>query len=220
MDDNLTQAFGGPQPKTSVEEAWHREQERKKYDIIRVSNPTPKDFYVKYDTGRYQKIAANSTADIPRYMAIRYLTHMKDQILHEEAERMHDEYIAERDAKGLPRYTDKATENKETYETQAYPKTNDPVLIQKVFSQLWVGLVYEFGRDIPPEQSQNDPRSGEVDLTPPEIRIMEKLDNKRIDFEQSPVGEFQSSEPPAVSVSSPFSKLNEALTPGEINAAD
>ena len=91
--DDLMQEFGGQRPKTPIEEAWHKEQERKKYDIIRVSHPLvihvkkkeysfpPEDFYQSYDINQFQKIRAGSTIDIPRYIAIRYVSDKKDDIV-------------------------------------------------------------------------------------------------------------------------------------------
>lgn len=219
--DDISQALGGERPKTPVEEAWHAEQERKKYDIIRVKNPTNQDFYVKYDTGRYQKIPANSTVDVPRYIATRYITHQKDAIIHAMSQTKHDEYMKEREAKGLPRYKSKWEENEETYSSSEYPKTNDDKLMEQVISDLWVGLVYEFGRDVPPQSM--DPRAGEVNLTPQDVRIMEKFEKRKVDPNEQPSHTFAATPIPAPSVTPPppapesnFSKLSEALSPAEI----
>ena len=218
--DDIFQEMGGARPKTPIEEAWHQEQERKKYDIIRVKNPTSQDFYVKYDTNRFQKIAANSTVDVPRYIAVRYITHQKDAIIHAMAQQKHDEYMKERDEKGLPRYKSKYEENEETYNSSEYPKSNDPKLMEQIISDLWVGLVYEFGRDIPPQTM--DPRAGEVNLTPADVQIMEKLDKKRVDPEDQPVTTYTSAPIPSSPIASAplpesgFSKLSQALSPDDI----
>lgn len=209
---------------TPVEEAWHTEQKRKMYDIIRVKNPTNEDFYVEYDTNQHQRIPANSTIDIPHYIAIRYVNHMKDHLIHREAQEMHDTQLAERDKKGLPRYTDKYTENKETYETTPYPKTNDPIKIGEIYDELWVGMVYEFGRDKLP--TSQDPRSGEVNITPVEQQALEALSKRRVAPEDGPLAQFQArpSMPPPVNPSPPmpqatgFADLSRKLNPEEITS--
>ena len=218
--DDLNAAFGGQAPKTPLEEAWHSAQERKKYDVIRVKNPTNEDFYVKYDIGKYQKVPANSTIDIPRYMATRYVEHMKDKIVHDKAQKMHDAQIAEKDKKGLPVYTDKYTENKETYETANYPKTDNPAVIAPIFDELWVGVVHEFGLDQPPT---NQPKPGEVDMATASQKILDGLDKKRVPMNERATEAFQpqSYQPPTQPIApqpSPFANMNNKLSVDEITA--
>lgn len=226
--DNFLNDLGGERPKTPIEEAWHIEQERKKYDIIRVKNPTNQDFYVMYDLNQHQKIPANSTVDIPRYIATRYITHMKDNIVNVTVKQMHDRDMAERKEKGMTTFKSKWEENEETYLTAEYPKTNDPTVMEKIIGDLWIGLVYEFGRDIPP--SDIDPRSGEVDLTPPEMKILEGLEKRRVAPEDRPTEVFSNNaipvqNPPTVesfiptvvnTLPSPFASLNQRLDPSEV----
>lgn len=233
---DLNQAFGGQAPKTLAEEGWHNEQNRKKYDIIRVENPTQatvkgesyplpqKDFYVEYDTNQYQKIPFGGTIDIPRYIAIRYVEHKKDDIVNYVTKKLHDDFLIERDKKGFARYTDKATENKETYETDSYPKNNDPVVIAEVYEQLWVGLVHEFGRDIPP--TNMDMRSGEVDLTPVSQKVLDTLNKRRVEPADNPMSQFHATYTPAPAAQSPaasiptqpsgFAAMNQKLSAEEI----
>lgn len=226
MDDfakSLEEARKDPK-QVLLEEAWHAEQLRKQYDIIRVSNPTaitiksivyplPQvDFYVKYDVGKFQKIPYNSTMDIPRFRAIRYVEHKKDEIVNFIAKKMHDEFIAERDRKGLPRFVDKATENKETYETQSYPKTDDPELINEVFNQLWVGLVNRAASDTPPDQ----PNQGPIDLSTTAQKAIDNLESKVVPEDQRPPEATQPNfEDKPIS---PFAQMNQKLTPEEVEA--
>ncbi len=235
MDDSIAQAFGGDRIKTPVEEAWHNEQRRKQYDVIRVAFPKAvtvkgksyelphQDFFLEYDTNQYQRIVWGTTIDIPHYIAIRYVEHKKNDIVNFVAQQMHDAYLAERDAKGLPRYTDKHTENKETYENQAYPKTDDPQIIAEVYDQLWLGLVHEFGRDIPP--TQNNPRAGEVDLTPTSQKIIDSFKSKRVAPVEGQSGVYQPQhearppmpqQQPPVQRANGFADLNKRLTPDEV----
>lgn len=205
-------------PKTPIEEAWHKEQERKKYDIIRVKNPTNEDMFVMYDVNQYQKIPANSNVDIPRYIATRYITHMKDKIIHSMSQKMHDDLIKEKKEKGQPAFKSKWEENEETYSSSDYPKTNDPKIMADVIGELWLGLVYEFGRDMPPAIS--DPRSGEVNLTPPEMQILEGLEKRRVAPQDRPPEVFQPVYTPAVEVipqiPSPFADLSQKLEVSDI----
>jgi len=224
MFDDLSNDLGSQKPKTPVEEAWHNEQRRKSFDIIRVKNPTNEDFYIEYDTNQYQKVPANATIDIPRHMAVRYIVHMKDKIINGRAQKMHDDYLKEREAKGLARYTNKYEENKETYETAPYPKTDDPKLIKELFDELWVGVVNEAGKDRLPQVV--DSRSGEVDMRSAETQVMDTLANKRVAMtDMPPMQVNQVPTPPEQPVIqdmqarvSPFSAMNERLSADEITA--
>lgn len=223
MDDFIND-LGGPKPRSLVEEAWHIEQNRKKFDIYRVSNPTNEDFYVEYDTNQHQRIPARSTTDVPHYIAIRYVQRMKDHLINLEAQQMHDTYLKERDEKGLPRYTDKYTENKETYETNPYPKTNDPIKIAAIYDKLWLGLVYEFGRDQLPNNT--NPRAGEVDITPAEQKILAGMEKRRVAPEDSPLQQYQArpmnvpsaQPPPMPQQPTGFADLRQKLSPEEVSA--
>ena len=177
MDPDYSQGMTGQRPVTPLEEAWHAEQRRRQYDIIRVLNPLLEDFFVEYDTNQYQKIPAGTTRDIPRYIAERYCKHLADKIIHDISQKMHDDAIKERNAKGFANYKDKAEENHETYERADYPKTNDPKVADPIWNQLWVGLVSEVGRDIPPEVKLTN----DINLDPFDQQQLKRLTNKRVD---------------------------------------
>lgn len=235
---DLQQGMGGPQPQSAIEEQWHFEQRRKSFDIIRISNPTtvivmgvphtfiPKDFYVMYDTNQYQKFLSDTQLDVPRHIAVRYVEHKKDEIVNAVAKKMHDDFIADRRKKGMPDYKDKSVENDETYLTQSYPKTNDPVLIAEIYDQLWIGLVLESGRDIPPPDALN-PRSGEVDLKPASEKALENMSKKRVSPDSMPsMGVARNDRPPIpptppVMVQEPpkvnaFASMNDSLSADEV----
>lgn len=237
--DNVSQAMGGPRPMSAVEEQWHFEQRRKSFDIIRVSNPTtvivqeksyvfnPKDFYVMYDTNQFQKFPPDTTLDVPRHIAVRYVEHKKDEIVNEVNKRMHDAFIQDRRIKGLPDYKDKSVENDETYLTQAYPKSNDPEIIAEIYDQLWIGLVLESGRDIPPPDAQN-PRAGEVDIKPPSVKALEALDKRRapegmgsVQKSAPPIPAYPSSQEPSPSPTvSRFAQMNDALSADDVTVKE
>lgn len=234
--DDLQDLFSN-RKKTPVEEAWHMAQERKKYDIVRVANPASitlfgityqlpqKDFYVEYDVNQFQRVAFNSTIDIPRYIAMRYNQHKKDEIVNIITQKMHDQTIEDRRRKGFPDFKDKAAENAETYESNAYPKTNDPRVIAEISDQLWIGLVHEFGRDIPP--SNLNVNAQELDMTPPEMKVMDTLNKKRVDMGQglpaqpfNSQSNYQTQSVPQKETprQSPFSSIKDQLTAADITA--
>lgn len=177
--DDLSQQLTGQRVLSPTEEAWHAEQRRRQYDIIRVSNPLNEDFFVEYDTNQFQKIPAGTTRDIPRYIAERYCKHMTNKIIHDMSQRMHDDTVKERAAKGFPAYKSKFEENEETYNAADYPKTNDPKIADPIWNQLWVGLVSEVGRDVPPEIATK--YSNEINRDPFDVQQLKRLQNKRVD---------------------------------------
>lgn len=183
--DDLSSQLTGTRVQTPLEEAWHTEQRRRQYDIIRVKNPTDSDFYVEYDTNQHQRVPANSTLDMPRYIAERYCKHMTDKIIHGIAQQMHDDVIKERNAKGFPPYKHKSEENEDTYLSANFPKTNDPKVAQPIWDKLWVGLVTEVGRDRPPE----DHRYDEVKRDLFEVQMLKQLQDKRVEAGEAPIME-------------------------------
>ncbi len=230
MLDNFINDLGGPRQMSQVEENWHQEQKRKQYDVIRVINPDsvtvqgkvysfpPEDFFVEYDTNQWQRIPKGTTTDVPHYIALRYVEHKKNDIINKVAQKMHDELLADREKKGLQRYTDKYAENKETYETNPFPKTNDAELTYELYSQLWLGLVYEFGKDKPPMNA--NPRSGEVNLASAAQQAIDRLNSRRVDptSNQSVVSQnLPRTQPVIPTQPSGYTDLNRKLTPEEIS---
>lgn len=198
MDPDLSQDLIGQRIKTPTEEAWHTEQRRRQYDIIRVLNPLNEDFFVEYDTNQYQRVPAGATRDVPRYIAERFCKHLTDKIIHDMSQKMHDDALKERTAKGFPNFKSKFEENEETYNAADYPKTNDPKIATPIWNQLWVGLVSEVGRDLPPEVAQ---KNDEINKDPFDQEMLKALQNKRVDDTTSPpivspglspnIGDFQ-----------------------------
>ncbi len=174
--------FGVMRPRTPQEETWHREMERRSFDIIRVANPDNFDFYAEWDK-RFQRVPANGTADMARFWAVSYCRQKAIDIINRMSDKLHKEDLEEREKKGLPRFKDKNEENNETYMTARYPKGNDRELLTKIYQDLWVGLVYEYGKDLPSTAPQ-DVQPGDVDMTPLEQKILMELENRRVDLSQ------------------------------------
>ena len=181
MDPNqnldATSVFGVQKPRTNAEELFHRELERRSLDIIRVKNPDSKDYYVEWDK-RFHRVPANGTADIPRYIAIKYCKDKAVETINLLNEKMHDAEIEDREKKGLPPFESKWHEQQATYTKSNYPKTGDRELLAKLYGEYWVGLVYEFGKD-QPMQTASEPEG--LDMTPIELKIIKDLENRRVD---------------------------------------
>lgn len=175
MDDSVVNSAFGIQQQSESEYAWHREQERRALDIIRVLNPTNKDYYIDWDH-RFHKVSANATADIPRFVATKYCRDMRTQIINTINQESHDKTMAERSRTGKGSFESKYHENIDVYD-KGIP-TTDFNLSAKIYAQLWVGLVYEYGKDMPPPT----PGQRTNDMTPDETRILQSLFNKKVDL--------------------------------------
>lgn len=171
---NIDPSGGVSGQQSGQEELWHREMRRRSNDIIRVKNPTSNDFFVDWDHFIH-KIPANSTADVPRYIATKYCRDMKDHLINMENETKHKAIMDDRKLKGFPDYKSKWEENQETYMGPEYTRTNDYKVSTKIYDELWIGVVYEFGKDVVTSNSQID-----SDVTQNEMEILKKMDAKRV----------------------------------------
>jgi hypothetical protein len=189
MDDfDATQVFGVRKPLSNKEELFHRELERRSLDIIRVKNPDNQDFLIEWDK-RYWRVKAQGTLDVPRYIAIKYCKDKAVDTINKVNEKMHNKDMEERTAKGLPAFESKWHEEQATYAQPRYPKTNDRELLSKLYSEYWLGLVYEYGKDSP---MQSQPQENEeLDMTPIELKIIRDLENRKVDAVETPVRKEQ-----------------------------
>jgi hypothetical protein len=211
QDQNLdaTNVFGVPKPRSNSEELFHRELERRSLDIIRVKNPDTKEFFIEWDK-RFWRVPAGGTLDVPRYIAIKYCKDKAVETINHLNDKMHEADIEDREKKGLPPFESKWHEQQATYVKSNYPKTGDRTLLTKLYSEYWVGLVYEYGKDSP-VQSQSEPES--LDMTPIEIKIIKEMENRRVDVaDQAPVQE----EKPFTGFQSPHAEVAPVSTPVEM----
>ena len=176
---DATQVFGVRKPLSSQEELFHRELERRSLDIIRVKNPDIIDFFCEWDK-RYWRVPAEGTLDVPRYIAIKYCKDKAVDTINKVNDKMHAQDMEERAKKGLTAFESKWHEEQATYAQPRYPKTNDRELLSKLYSEYWVGLVYEYGKD-QPVQTMNQ-TTEELDMTPIELKIIKELENRRVDI--------------------------------------
>lgn len=224
QDQNLdaTSVFGVQKPMSNTQEMFHRELERRSLDIIRVKNPDNKDFFIEWDK-RYWRVPAQGTLDVPRYIAIKYCKDKAVDTINHTADKLHETDIVNREKSGLPPFESKWHEQQATYVKSNYPRTNDKSLLTKLYSEYWVGLVYEYGKDNP-MQTQSEPET--LDMTPIELKIIKEMENRRVDVvEQAPVKEektftgFQSPTAQAEPVFIPKEKMvDEVSLPDDKNA--
>lgn len=181
---DATQVFGVKKPMSTKEEVFHRELERRSLDIIRVKNPDNEDFFVEWDK-RHWNVKAQGTLDVPRYIAIKYCKDKAVDVINKLNDKMHASDIEDRAKKGLPAFESKWHEAQATTEQPRYPRTNDKELLSKLYSEYWVGLVYEYGKDEPMQQTQ---ATEELDMTPVELKIIKEMEGRRVDLsEQAPI---------------------------------
>jgi hypothetical protein len=175
---DATNVFGVRKPLTNAQELFHRELERRSLDIIRIKNPDTTDFFAEWDK-RFWRVPAVGTLDVPRYIAIKYCKDKAVDTINKVNAKMHAQEMEERSKKGLPPFESGWHEQAATYDQPRYPKSNDRELLSKLYSEYWVGLVYEYGKDSPmqaPSQSE-----AELDMTPIELKIIKELENRRVD---------------------------------------
>ncbi|MBZ5529724.1 MAG: hypothetical protein LAN71_17745 [Acidobacteriia bacterium] len=176
---DATNIFGVRRPLSTKEEIFHRELERRSFDIIRIKNPDNQDFFAEWDK-RYWKVPAQGTLDVPRYVAIKYCKDKAVDTINKLNQKMHDQEMEERNKKGFTAFESKWHEEQATYTQPRYPKTNDKELLTKLYSEYWVGLVYEYGKD-QPQQVMNQ-ATEELDMTPIELKIIKEMEGRRVDM--------------------------------------
>lgn len=178
MDDPFAVKTDQEKRQEYIGYAWHQEQKRKANDIIRVYNPTEKDYYVSWEQTRH-RIPAKSTADVVRYIARTYVRDMTTYLINELGNEKGRELLKKLSKEQPNVLLDKYLENKEVWDKT--PRTDDPSLMKHYYDILWVGVVKEFGLDV--EDIDVDPRKGEVDFRTTEERLMEDIQYRKIPIE-------------------------------------
>ena len=136
------------QKEQNRQSAVRREMERKSRDIIRIYNPLDQRFKWLFDGYPYT-IEPKSTKDVERYIARLYFDKMSQYIIGQMGLSQGEGLIAERAKKGLPDFLDKYEENRAVWDK--VPRLDDRKLLEKLASELILGLVEEYGFDIEPE---------------------------------------------------------------------
>lgn len=158
-------------------EAWHNEQRRRSQDLIRVKNPTDRDFVLVYENERF--IIPNKYKDIgygpgqrvmQRYLAERYTTKMVDQLIFNDADQKLEatkEKLIKRGATDI-----EYNANMEMMNVKGM-RSDNPDIRRPYEDDIWMGIEEEFGVDrdfIEPEQPKP------MDMVDP----FERLKDKRV----------------------------------------
>ena len=162
MDD-----FTTPNPEAvRRSEAVKRELQRRSLDTILVHNFTPTDYRFKYDGYVWTVPAANKdigfgkgNQHFPRYLAHHYIKHKTDELLTEKA----SEAVRKENERRIKNGMAEMTRFQEQPAFEANFKTNRPELRRPLIEKMWVGIVREYGADLPDEEEAKPTFSRPVD---------------------------------------------------------
>jgi len=161
----------GVKQQSQKESLWHREMARKANDIIRVFNPTDKDFVVNWEGNKF-RVSAKSTAEFPRYIALAYRRDMVVQLINELSEKKRAEWEQKRKKEGAAPINDY---EKNMLLFPSEPRTDNEDLVRAFSKEIWLGTVKQFGLDeVAPQMQGNG-----VDLRTLEDKVLEELDDLR-----------------------------------------
>ena len=160
-------------------DAFLREMERKSLDTIMVYNPTSEDYLLEWDR-RYHRIPSKDRdlgfgkgkMELSRYLAEKYAREMKNLIVNIASDKFMKEFRKEREQKG-ERFRDKHEENEEAI--ALVPKTSDPERIRQAYNMIILGVVREYGMELPDDMPKHV-----LDEKTPEERALENM-NKPYD---------------------------------------
>lgn len=123
-----------------------REMERKSLDVIRVYNPLGEPFRFMYDS-RWFSVPAKGTKDIERFLARHYFHKIAEFIIGQQMLEKGEELLARREKQGQPPFLNKYDENKAIWDNT--PRLDNPELLEKIGDSVILGLVEEYGLDLP-----------------------------------------------------------------------
>ena len=133
-------------------EALKKEMERSSLDVIRVYNPTNRDYVLDWD-GFKHRIPAKQQKSLQRYLASKYCREMKNQLINEMADKELDNLKQTLIDKGD---TDAVYNANDRFQRQSKYRTNDIELIKKIYKDIWLGVESAYGRDdMEPEKAEN-----------------------------------------------------------------
>lgn len=132
-------------------EAWHNEQRRRSQDLIRVKNPTDKDYTLIWENERF--IIPNKDRDIgygpgqrvmQRYLAEKYTREMVDKLIFTQADQVLDatkEKLVKRGATDI-----EYNANMELMGVKGQ-RSDNPQVREPLEDEIWMGIEEEFGMD-------------------------------------------------------------------------
>jgi len=172
-----------------TEDMWHFEQERRSHDLIRIANPTDKDFTIIWGhPPKHFRVPANGTTDVDRYLAEAYWRDMTVQMINEMGDKFGEELLARVGREKPDVLLDKYLENKTVWDK--VPHTNDEKLLRELTPKLWLGLVKKYGMDIP----MQDPQYIDTDMRTQQEKILGAMEDKMVD--EAPEAPIIESTPP------------------------
>lgn len=136
-----------------------REMERKSLDVIRVYNPLDESFRFMYDS-RWFSVPSHGTKDIERFLARHYFHKISEYIIGQQILEKGDELIKKRESHGLPPFLNKYDENKAIWDNT--PRLDNPELLEKIGDTVILGLVEEYGLDLPEVTTEPDRQPSET----------------------------------------------------------
>lgn len=153
-------------------ETLKRELHRRSLDLCIVHNPTDEDFVVQWDTHQRFRVPrcdmdngfGAGNAQVPRYIAVKYMKEMTDKILIGKSDKLVEEEKKRRVAEGLPKM-----EPWEQEQFESKFRTTDPENRKEVMQGLWVRIDREYGIDFveekePQKKSTQTPDDFLIDL--------------------------------------------------------
>ena len=143
----------------------HKEMERASHDRILIKNPTDKDRRVKFDSVWVATVPAHGKTVVTRPVAMNYMTHMIDELILEES----DKLVAK--AKG--KYTG---DHFPSVEERIALRTNNVELRKKYMPMVWGGVVERYAIGNEPEAEKIDPRDTSKPLDEALLEEMDLID--------------------------------------------
>lgn len=180
-------------------ELVRREMQRKSLDTIRIYNPLDRPFRYMYD-GFWHQVPAKGTKDEPRYLAMHFFKKISNELIGQQMIAKGEELLKLREKQLGKSFIDKYEENREIWDRT--PRMDDPELLKKIAEIVIVGVVEEYGMELPEETAQP---TKPVDLRSIHDQIFSSVDIKRVPQEE-PTPVIQPSTPPTESPKYPINK--------------
>jgi hypothetical protein len=154
-----------------------REMQRTSLDLIRIYNPTDKDFVILWDG--FKHIVPSKNKDIgygkgqrvvQRYLAMWYLKHMTDQIITEAQDNKLKDIRKKYEDAGMEDALLKA--NLEV-ERNREMRTDNETEVKRIAEIIWLGIEEKYGMDM-----QEETKQGNIDQRPIHEQIADTMKEK------------------------------------------
>lgn len=167
-------------------EMTRREMQRKSLDIMRLYNPLDHNFIYKYD-GYNHFVPAKTSKDEPRYLARHYFKKIAEYMIGLQQLKSGTELLKLREKQFGKSFLDKYEENQEVW--NKVPRLDDPELLKQINSTVILGLVEEYGRELPEELPVESTRK--LDLRSLTDQIFDETERKVGATPSKPVEEIK-----------------------------